>query len=63
MISLLVSLLILVLVFGLVWWIFTSIVPLPEPFGRVAQVIIAILFILCLLGILFGGINLPALKL
>ncbi len=36
MLSLLITLLILVLVFGLIWWLFTSVIPLPEPFAKVA---------------------------
>jgi hypothetical protein len=61
MINILISLLVLALIFGLVWWIFASLVPLPEPFGRIAQAIIALIFVLLLVSILFGGFNLPKL--
>jgi len=63
MINLLVTLLILVLVGGLIWWIFTSIVVLPEPFNKIAQALIAVIFIVLLLGILFGGVDLPVMRL
>jgi hypothetical protein len=59
MIELLLTLLILVLIFGLIWWVFTSLIPLPDPFSKIAQVIIALIFILLLVGILFGGIPTP----
>jgi hypothetical protein len=59
MIEMLVTLLILVLVFGILWYVFTALVPLPPPFGMVARAIIALIFVLVLIGILFGGIDLP----
>jgi len=62
-INLLVTLLVLVLVFGVVWWLFTSVIPLPAPFAKVAQVIIAVIFVLVLLGMVFGGVDLPAVRL
>ena len=60
MISILVSLLVLCLIFGVVWWILT-LIPLPAPFGRVAQVVLAVLFLIILIYMLlplaggFGG--------
>jgi hypothetical protein len=62
-INLLVTLLVLVLVFGLIWWLFTSIVTLPAPFAKVAQVLIAVIFIVLLLGIVFGGVDVPVMRL
>lgn len=55
-------LLVLVLVFGLIWWLVTSVIPLPAPFAKVAQVLIVVIFILVLLGAVFGGIDLPTLR-
>ena len=55
MITMLVQLLVLILVFGLVWWAFTALLPLPEPFGKIAQVLIVIIFIVILLTMFFGG--------
>jgi hypothetical protein len=62
MINLLVTLLILCLVFGVVWWII-SIIPLPDPFKKIAQVLIAVIVLIMLLSLLFGGMNLPTLRL
>jgi len=59
MISNLVTLLVLVLIIGLVWWILTTYVTLPAPFYKIAGVIVAIIFVLLLVGILFGGVSLP----
>jgi hypothetical protein len=58
MIDQLVTLLILVLILGLIWWVFTSFIPLPEPFRKVAVVIIALIFVLMLISIFFGGYHL-----
>lgn len=55
MIELLISLLVLVLIFGVAWWIIT-LIPLPPPFHQVAQVVLALIFLLVLLGILLGGV-------
>lgn len=58
----LIGLLILVLVAGLLWWALTRI-PLPAPLGMVVQVVFILLFALVLLGMLFGSVPLPALRL
>ena len=59
LIQLLVTLLVLCLIFGLLWWLFTSIIPLPAPFNTVAQVLIVVIFIVVLLSMMFGGIGVP----
>jgi hypothetical protein len=51
MLSILVTLLIVCLIFGVVYWII-SLIPLPAPFGRVAQVIVAVIFLIYLLYML-----------
>lgn len=61
MLSLLVTLLVLVLVFGVIWWLI-GFLGLPAPFGKVAQVLIALIFIVILLGVAFGGISVPVLR-
>lgn len=63
MLNSLLTLLILVLVFGLVWWIFTTLVPLPEPFAKIAQVLIAVIFLVLLFTVFFGGIDMPVMRL
>jgi hypothetical protein len=63
MISLLITLLIYLLVLGALWYI-VSLLPLPHPFAKIAQIIIAvigfILILYLLLGVVDGG---PALTL
>lgn len=51
MIPILIQLLILCLIFGVVWWVLT-LIPLPPPFGQVAQVVVALLFALILISLL-----------
>lgn len=48
MIELLITLLILVLVFGVLYYAI-SLVPLPPPFSQIAMLILAIIFVLVLL--------------
>lgn len=60
MISLLISLLVLILIFAIVWWIL-SLIPVPPQFRWIAQVVLGIILLLCLLGFLTGGIGFPAL--
>ena len=55
MIDILVSVLILCLVVGLIIWVI-RILPIPEPFGTVVQAIIALIFVIWLLGVLLGGL-------
>jgi hypothetical protein len=47
------SLLVLVIVMGLVWWIIT-LLPLPEPMKQIVTVILAVICLLYLLSLLFG---------
>ena len=49
------SLLVLVIVLGLIYWVVT-LLPLPEPFKKIALVIILVVCLLYLLGILFGAV-------
>lgn len=65
MIALLIHVLILLLVFGLVWWAVTAILkvmPVPEPFKTIIYVILVVLACLVLLYYILpvGGIALPA---
>jgi hypothetical protein len=47
------SLLVMVIVLGLVYWIVT-LLPLPEPFKQIAIVIVVVICLLYILSILFG---------
>ena len=60
MISLLVTILVMCIIFGLIWWIIT-IIPLPPPFAQVARVVCVVIFCIWLIYLLlplaggFGG--------
>ena len=51
MLSLLVTILIMCLIFGLLWWVL-SLIPLPEPFAAIARVVVAIIFSIWLISLL-----------
>lgn len=46
----LISLLIVVIIFGVIFWLVQSVVPMPQPFKTAALVILALIFILYLLN-------------
>ena len=58
---LLIVIIVLGLVFYLLYWMIGQI-PMPQPFRTAAVVILCLITVLVLLGILFGGINLPRLR-
>jgi Zn-dependent protease with chaperone function len=62
LISLLVTVVVLGLIFWLFWWLIGA-VGLPEPFNKVATVLIALIAVLVLLSVLFGGLTIPTLRL
>jgi multisubunit Na+/H+ antiporter MnhB subunit len=47
------SLLVMVIVLGLIYWLMTML-PLPEPFKQIALAIVVMICLLYLLGMLFG---------
>ena len=53
MLSILLTLLIIILIYGLVWYLFT-IIPLPPQFLKLAQIVIAIALVLTLISLLLG---------
>jgi hypothetical protein len=58
--SILISLIILCVVLGLLWWLI-SMLPIPEPFGlvvRVCFILLAIIFIVERFGLLTGSARL-----
>jgi len=61
----LLNLLVIVIVFGLVfyllWWLIGTI-GLPEPFDKVARVLVALVAVVFLIGILTGSVNFPVLR-
>lgn len=58
MLSLLVTILVMCLIFGLIWWIL-SLIPLPAPFGQVARVVVAVIFCIWLIYLLlpYAGVH------
>ncbi len=58
----LLGLLIIVIVFGLIYMV-VGMLPLPEPFKRIATVIVLVVGLLYLLGALFGGVSVPVIRL
>src|ERR1700729_753922 len=54
MLSLLISLLILILMFAVIWWII-SLIPVPPPFVWIVQVVVAVIFLIALIETLTGG--------
>jgi hypothetical protein len=54
MLELLLTVVIGLLIIGLLWWII-QMLPLPEPFGRIAQVVIVVLAVIWLIYVLMGA--------
>jgi heme A synthase len=61
MISVLLTIIILVIVGGLLFWAI-GMLPLPAPMMQIAKVCLILIFVLVLLGMLFGGVNMPQLR-
>jgi len=62
----LIGLIVTVVILGLAWYLLywlLSQMPLKEPFGTVARVLLGLLAVVVLLGLLFGGIPIPKLHL
>ena len=57
----LITLLVIVLVAGILWWAVTMI-PLPDPAATIVRVVFAVILALVLLSMLFGGIDVPHLR-
>ena len=58
MLSLLISLLILCLILGIVWWIL-SMIPIPPPFVWVVRVVFAIICLIALISLFTGSWAFP----
>jgi uncharacterized membrane protein YjjP (DUF1212 family) len=61
LINLLIAVIVLGLIFYLVYWVLSKI-PLPAPFNVVAQVVLGLIAVVVLLGLLFGQVDLPVLR-
>jgi Zn-dependent protease with chaperone function len=62
LITLLIYIIVLGLVFYILWWLLGK-VGLPEPFNKIATMILALICVLVLLNLLFGILPMPALRL
>jgi len=60
LLGLLVTIIIVGLIFYLLWWLL-GVIGLPEPFSKVATVILALVAVIFLIGILTGQV--PTIKL
>ena len=64
MISVLITLLVMCLIFGVCWWII-GLLPLPAPFGQVVRVVVVVIFLIWLLYHLLplaGGFGHPLIR-
>ena len=62
MIALLLQIIILALVAGLIYWL-VQMLPIAEPFATIVRVGVIVLCIVVLLGLLFGWVSLPVVRL
>lgn len=62
--NLLLILLVILIVVSAVWWLFTAgVLPMvKEPLRPMVLAVFALILIVLLLGIVFGGINVPVLR-
>jgi len=58
MMNILITLLIMLIVFGIIWYVVT-LLPIVEPFKSIALAIVGLILVVYLLGVLFGGMPLP----
>ncbi len=61
LLHLLIAVIVMGLVFYLFWWLI-GYIGLPEPFDKVARVLIALVAVVFLIGILTGSVNFPVLR-
>ena len=62
LIGLLIWIIVIGCIFGLLWWLI-GYVGLPEPFNKVARVVLAVLAVLLLINVLLGVAGTPLFKL
>ena len=61
LVQLVVSLVVLGLVFWLLWWLIAYIAP-PEPFRKIATVILAVAAVLVCIGLLLNLVGVPLIR-
>ena len=62
MIDLLIYIIVLMIVFGLLFYL-VQMLPLPEPFAMIVRAAVILIAILVVLSVAFGGVDLPSLRL
>lgn len=62
LLSLLITIIVVGLICYLLWWL-VGYIGLPEPFTKVAQVLIALVAVVFLIGMLTGNTTFPVLRL
>ena len=62
LINLLVWIIVIGCIFGLLWWLI-GYVGLPEPFNKVARVVLAVIAVLILINVLLGLVGTPMFRL
>lgn len=58
MIALLINFIVLCVVFGLIYWVVLQL-PLPKPFPKLIRIAVIVVFVLLLISVFFGGVQLP----
>jgi uncharacterized membrane protein len=61
LVSLLVWLIVIGCIFVLLWWLI-GYVGLPEPFNKVARVVVAVIAVLLLINVLLGLVGMPLVR-
>lgn len=62
MLGILITLVILCLILGLIWWA-CDMLPIPAPLKMIIHVAIVLVAVIYLIGLLTGGVSLPRLAL
>lgn len=62
LVNILIWIIILGCIFGLLWWLI-GYVGLPEPFNKVARIVIAVVAVLVLINVLLGVVGEPLVRL
>lgn len=62
LVSLLMYIIVAGLIFWLLWWLLQQ-VALPEPFAKVARIILAVVAVLFIINLLLGLIGTPVIRL
>jgi hypothetical protein len=60
MIDVLISIIILAVVFGLIFYL-VQMLPIPEPFAMIVRVAVILIAILLVVSVAFGGVSVPLL--